>query len=166
MSHIISGLIQSFRKNQDYGLRLTGDLTDAQAIQEPAGERDLAVNHPTWCLSHLNVYLPVIQAVIKGESFEDPKGHRYGMQSSPVHSLDEYEPLATVRNKWDQGHDLVCDLLANADDSVFEKSVQMERWAQVMPNAGICLPYLMLNHENIHLGQISTWRRVMGLPSV
>ncbi len=166
MSSIISGLIQSFRKNQDYAVRLTHDLTDEQMILQPAGERDMTVNHPAWCLSHLNVYLPVIEGVIQGQAFEDPKGHRYGMESRPLLSAAEYAPLSEIIQAWNAGHDTICALLETQDETVFERPVQMERWATVMPTAGVCLPYLMLNHENIHLGQISAWRRVLGLPSV
>jgi hypothetical protein len=35
-----------------------------------------------------------------------------------------------------------------------------------MPQVGIVLPYLMLVHENTHLGQVSAWRRILGLPPV
>ncbi len=166
MSSIISGLIQSFRKNQDYAERLTHDLTDEQMILQPAGERDLTVNHPAWCLSHLNAYLPVIEAVIQGQAFEDPRGHRYGMESRPLLSSSEYAPLSEIIQQWNAGHDAIVALLETQDETVFERPVQMERWATVMPTAGVCLPYLMLNHENIHLGQVSAWRRVLGMPSV
>jgi hypothetical protein len=42
----------------------------------------------------------------------------------------------------------------------------LPRWKEIMPTVGIALPYLLLVHENQHLGQLSAWRRVLGLPAV
>ena len=35
-----------------------------------------------------------------------------------------------------------------------------------MPKIGIWLNYLMTLHESTHLGQVSVWRRVQGMPAV
>ena len=34
------------------------------------------------------------------------------------------------------------------------------------PTLGDGLVWMIASHENIHLGQLSAWRRVQGLPSV
>ena len=166
MSAIIDGLVNGFQKNKAYGERLLSDVSDEQMTLQPAGDRELPLNHPAWALSHMNLYLPVIQAVIKGETFEDPKGHRFGMESQPENDASLYPSRDELLNQWTEGHDTVCDLLSNGTNAIFERPVVLERWAAIMPNAGICLPYLMLNHENTHLGQISAWRRVLGMPRV
>lgn len=166
MSAVIDGLIRGFQKNQEYGERLVSDLTPGQMTLQPAGGRELPVNHPAWALCHLNVYLPVIQSVIKGETFADPKEHRFGMLSRPEADGSFYPSRDEIIAEWSSGHQAICDLLTECDNDVFDNPIKLERWAAIMPNAGICLPYLMLNHENMHLGQISAWRRVLGLPSV
>lgn len=166
MSAVIDGLISGFRRNQEYGERLVRDLTDEHMTLQPSGEREMAVNHPAWAFCHMNIYLPVIQSVIKAEQFEDPKNHRFGMNSKPETEFARYGTRQQIMSEWMGGHEAVCALLESSEDVVFEQPVRLERWSGVMPNAGICLPYLMLNHENMHLGQISAWRRVLGLPSV
>lgn len=166
MSAIIDGLVNGFDKNKSYGERLLSDLSNEQMTMQPAGDRELPTNHPAWTFSHMNIYLPVIQAVIKGEPFEDTKGHRFGQESQPQSDPSLYATRDEILQEWVNGHEQVCELLSNSTDAVFEQPIELERWREIMPNAGILLPYLMLNHENQHLGQISTWRRVMGLPRV
>ena len=88
------------------------------------------------------------------------------MTSKPEPSRDVYASNEELVQNFVAGHEQVAQLLGNADDSVFAQEVQLPRWKEIMPVAGVALPYLMFNHENGHLGQISAWRRIQGLPSV
>ncbi len=166
MSAIIDGLINGFEKNKSYGERLLSDIGNEQMLLEPDGTRELPVNHPAWTFCHMNIYLPVIKAVINGDTFEDTKGHRFGQDSQPESDASLYPSRDEILKSWSEGHDEIRQLLSNSNDAIFEQPVVLGRWAAIMPNAGTCLPYLMLNHENQHLGQISTWRRVLGMPRV
>lgn len=166
MSHAIQGLLYGWNKNLDYGPKLVSDLTEEQLVAQPAVNLELPSNHPAWIFSHLNVYLPIIAAIILGEEFPDPKEHRFGMQSKPQSDRSIYPTKQELVDEFVRGHQQVIELLQSADDSVFENPIRLERWKNAMPHAGIALPYLMLNHENNHLGQISAWRRIQGFPSV
>jgi len=170
MSSAIDGLLFSWNKNLDYGQRLVADLTDEQmGVQPgsgggPGGEP--GVNHPAWVLSHLNAYLPVIEHVIKGELFDDPVGHRFGMKSKPEADRWIYASKDELVADFVTGHERVEQALRGASDSLWGQPLKLERWLKFMPTAGIALPYLMLVHENTHFGQLSAWRRVQGLSSV
>ena len=166
MSSILDGLRFCWNKNREYGPKLVADLDDQQMVLQPAPEGNLPSNHPAWVFSHLNVYLPVIAGIIQGESFEDPKEHRFGMLSKPEADGSIYASKDDLVGEFVAGHDRVMDLLETADESVFQLPVQLPRWQEIMPTAAIALPYLMLNHENSHLGQLSAWRRIQGMPSV
>ncbi len=165
-SSIIEGLLFAWKKNQDYAPKLVADLSAEQMVTQPAADPEAPANHPAWVLSHLNVYLPIIRSIIKGESFEDPRPHKFGMLSRPVAEVSQYASKEELVHEFVQGHDQVSELLGNSDISVFEQAVSLPRWKEVMPTAGIALPYLMLNHENGHLGQLSAWRRIQGMPGV
>jgi hypothetical protein len=165
-SPVIEGYLFAWKKNQDYAPKLVADLDVQQMVAQPASNPDAPSNHPAWVLSHLNVYVPLIASIIKGETFEDPKGHKFGMQSRPVADASEYATKEQLVAEFLEGHEQVAELLGNADDSIFAQPVMLPRWKDVMPTAGVALPYLMLNHENGHLGQISAWRRIQGMPSV
>ncbi|MEZ6189896.1 MAG: DinB family protein [Phycisphaerales bacterium] len=162
MSTAIDGLLFAWKKNLEYGQKLVADLSDEQMAKQPAP----GTNHPAWVLSHLNAYLPVIEYVIKGESFDDPKDHPFGMQSKPVADRSVYASKDELVAAFVTGHERVEKALREAGDAVWAKPVSLPRWQKPMPTAAIALPYLMLVHENTHFGQVSAWRRVQGLPSV
>ena len=166
MSTLIEGLLFSWQKNKDYGQRLVTDLSEEQMVVQPNPGARSVMNHPAWVFSHLNAYHPVIVSIIKGESFEDPAQHRFGMKSKPEADRSIYASKDELVQAYVQGHDDVTAALTGATDAVFDHTIDLPRWKPVLPNAGIALPYLMLLHENTHLGQLSAWRRVQGLPSV
>lgn len=166
MSAIIDGLLYSWKKNADYGARLVSDLSNEQMTLQPAPEGQAASNHPAWVLSHLNVYVPIIGSLIEGTAFEDPKDHQFGMQSKPEADPGIYASKDELIEAFVAGHDRVTHSLATCSDDLFERDMSLERWKPVMPKLGIALPYLMLLHENCHLGQLSAWRRIQGMPSV
>ena len=163
---VIQGYLFAWSKNQRYGERLVADLNEEQMILQPASNLESPSNHPAWVLSHLNAYLPVVTSIIQGELFDDPKLHRFGMDSAPEADRTVYASKDDLIQEFVTGHESIAKLLGESDDSVFSKEIQLERWKPVMPIAGVALPYLMLNHENGHLGQISAWRRIQGMPSV
>ncbi len=165
MSIAIEGLLFGWKKNLDYGPKLVADLTEEQMVLQPNADAAPA-NHAAWVFSHLNVYLPVIEALIQGKEFDDPKQHKFGMLSKPESDRSIYASKQQLVDEFVAGHQRVISLLDGADDSVLEQEVMLPRWKEVMSKAGYALPYLMLNHENIHLGQLSAWRRVQGMPSV
>lgn len=162
MPTLIEGLLFGWNKNLEYGTKLIADLSDEQMTAQPAPD----TNHPAWIFSHLGAYHPVIVSVIRGEEFDDPKEHRFGMLSKPESDAGLYPTKAQLQAAWAKGHADVAAALSEHGEVALERSIRLERWKTIMPKSGIALPYLMLIHENIHLGQLSAWRRVQGLPPV
>jgi hypothetical protein len=165
MSIAIEGLIYGFRKNMDYAAKLVADLSAEQMIGQPRESAAIA-NHPAWVLSHLNVYLPIMVALIEGKSFADPKTHEFGMQSKPELDANRYASKEQLIGEYLHGHELVIEALRREGEAALGRETALERWKPLMPHVGIVLPYLMLVHENTHLGQLSAWRRIIGLPAV
>ncbi len=146
----------------DYGVKLVSDLSDEQMIQQPAPN----LNHPAWILSHLNAYLPIMQNLMKGESFPDPKDHPFGMQSRPEQDSSLYPSREELSRTFKEGNEAAAALLRELGEEALKQPVQLERWQEGMPVSGMALGYIMLAHQGIHLGQISAWRRACHLPAV
>ncbi len=66
MHPIASAVLVTWRRNGGYALRLVGDLSDDQFFAQPAP--GAVMNHPAWILAHLNLYPPVIAALLRRES--------------------------------------------------------------------------------------------------
>ena len=162
----IDGFLFAWNKNKVYGANLISDLDESQMTLQIAPDGKAAANHPAWVYSHLSVYFPVIEAIIKNEPFEDPKGHQFGMDSKPISDASVYATKEQLAADFSSSHDKIAQLLQQGGDEVLDNKIKLARWEPVMPTASLALAYLMLNHENIHLGQISAWRRIQGLASV
>ena len=60
----------------------------------------------------------------------------------------------------------VAKALETAPDSVFAEENPAEgRFKEMFPQKGGAITFLCIGHMQMHLGQVSTWRRVMGLGS-
>ena len=133
---------------------------------QPAPDGKAPANHPAWVLAHLNTYVPIVQALVQGQEFADPKDAPFGMQSKPEADANIYPGKTELLNEFVTGHEQVSKLLETADPAVLEQAVTLERWKARMPSVAAALVYLGMCHENLHLGQLSAWRRIQGLPSV
>ena len=69
------------------------------------------MNHPAWTLSHLNVYHPVIAAVLRGQPFEDSANHKFGMKSKPSPDRSLYPSKRELLETYTRGHELVASTL-------------------------------------------------------
>ena len=61
-------------------------------------------------------------------------------------------------------HDVAATAVADADPSVFAREMPNERVRAYMPTIGDFAVIMMTTHEAGHLGQVTAWRRAMGLP--
>ncbi len=161
MSLFIESLLIGWDRNADYAKRLVADLIESQMLLQPGG-----ANHPAWIFSHLNLYHPVLIAMLHGHQFEDPKIHKFGMQSKPLQDAALYGPKQPLIDAFIKGHNDVAATLREVGEAAMSLPMPLERWKAPFPKVGSIIGYLMHVHESTHLGQLSTWRRVQGLPSV
>lgn len=164
ISPLASAVLISWSRNGAYGLRLVGDLQPEQFAAQPvAGVR---MNHPAWILCHLNLYAPIAVALLTGRSFDDPAEHRYGAKSEVSDDPAEYPPGPILVREWEQLHDEGAKALEHATDEVLAAANPLERWRAMHPTVGDMVTTLMVKHESMHLGQLSAWRRAMGMARV
>ncbi|WP_428386282.1 DinB family protein [Mucisphaera sp.] len=155
-------LIAGWNANRDYAQKLVADLKPDQWTHQPAP----GMNHPAWILAHLTLYHEVLAGLLKGETPADPKDHPFGMQSSPQPDLATYGDPEQLVASFTEGHASVLAALEAATEQDILRPMPIERWTTRFPRVGDLLGYVMLLHEATHLGQLSAWRRVQGLPSV
>ena len=147
-----------------YALALLDDLTDEQMVLRP-GEN---MNHPAWMLGHIALYYPIVPALLRGETFADPADDELfgflGRGPLPDHTI--YGSKVSQIQRLTEGHELVAQALLNATEEQLNRPPSLTRWAKMYPTVEFMLPDLLLLHENIHIGQLSIWRRAAGLPGV
>jgi hypothetical protein len=162
MHVMIHSLLSCWQRNGDYARKLVADVPEDRFTHQPAA----GMNHPAWVLVHLAGYHDTLVKLIRGESFDDPKGQRFGMQSKPEADLSVYGRKSSLIAEYERGHTAVADAIRAMDPARLDDPTPLERWIPIMPTVGMVLTYVMLVHPSTHLGQLSAWRRVQGMPAV
>ncbi len=155
----------TWRRNNTYAQRLVEDLPVGAMLAQPPG-LPAVMNHPAWILAHLNLYAGLAVRLARGEPFDDPAEHRYGMKSRPLADAAAYPGKAELVGEWRRWHEEGETALLGVSEAVTGSPTPLARWGAAHPTVGDMLVALMVKHESGHLGQLSAWRRAMGHPSV
>lgn len=172
MHPLASTILITWRRNAAYGLRLVEGLASEQFVAQPMGwarekgDASRGMNHPAWILGHLNLYCGVADAMARGVVVIDPAEDRFGPKSRPLADISAYPSPALLVQEFREGHDAAAKSLEAATREVLEAPPAFERWRVMHPTVGDMLVTLMVKHESGHLGQLSAWRRAMGLAPV
>lgn len=161
-NQLASAILITWRRNAAYALRLVGDLSESQMLAQPIPGRIL--NHPAWVLSHLTLYTRICADMLRARPFADPADHEYGAKSGPLPDAAAYS--ADIIDLYKSAHDDAEAALLQATDATLSSPTPLERWRTLHPTTGDMLVTLMVKHESAHLGQLSAWRRALGLPRV
>lgn len=166
MHPLAAGLLYGLEKNHGYLRSLCGGIDDADLVAQPFSDGRKPMNHGAWILSHLGAYRSIVAALVSGAPFDDPLDHRFGMKSQPEPDRSVYGSLDAMLKTLETGKNEVESAIRGASDSIWAAPVPLARWQTRFGSMGAAVPFLLLCHENMHIGQFSAWRRAMGWPSV
>lgn len=149
-----------FVQNLAYAKRLVADLTDEQCTQQPLAVREL--NHATFVLGHLAYVCDVGATLLGLPALHANMKDAYGMGAKPGTSGPAKAELLAL---YEAAHNrLVAAALAAKTELLQE--LPPERFRARFPTIGHVVLHLLTNHQAVHLGQLSAWRRALGLPAV
>jgi hypothetical protein len=144
---------------------LMNDLDDARLADTPA----VGVNHPAWILSHLAICTDYA-AQLLGSPAKCPKEwhQNCGPGSKVVSDRSAYASKQELLTALEAGNRRVSEAVAGASDEVLcqPHSIKLTFVKETFPTVGELVAHLMTTHVGFHLGQLSMWRRMMGLPGV
>lgn len=160
----VQSIVYPWDNGMRYALALLDDLTDAQMLMRPGGN----MNHPAWILGHVCIYHPIVPALLRGDSFDDPADNPlYGFRGRGALSDPElYGCKEAQIQRFVDGHEAVAQALLSATPEQLSRRPNLARWSEHYPTVEFMLPDLLLHHESCHIGQLSIWRRAAGLPPV
>lgn len=155
-------LLFSYRWNADTYAKLVSDVADDYFASQPIE----GVNHPAWLLGHVSVYNPVIVALLKGESFDNPWDAPMGKNSSPIADRSAYASKDQILKTFAEGVDAACDVISSAPAEAWTAPMTHPTWGKQFATVAPAVVYLATTHLALHLGQLSGWRRMMSLPRI
>ena len=152
-----------------YAERLLAGLEDAQFGMLPrVGEQVIQSNHPAFIYGHLSLYAPRIIRDLGGDPIEVPDGFDE-LFSKDAQCEDDpqqtiYPHREIIVDAFFRGYRQVLEEIRRVPDAVLnEPNPTPGRLSELFPTQGSMIAFYVGGHCMIHFGQLSAWRRVMGM---
>ena len=156
-------VIHSFRYSINFLIDQVDDLSDEQMVVQQAG----VANHPAWTVGHLTFVLHMIGSIVGlGRPIPDAWIERFGPGSSAVSDPQAYGPKAEVVSRLRETTDAIVAAINLLDGSALDEPFPDPAFLDVFPTVRHSLTQVLVGHTAFHVGQLSVWRRAMGLPSI
>jgi hypothetical protein len=172
MSRSLGNVIaDSLQVSIGYGEKL---LREVPAARFPrlavAGGVTVVSNHPAFIYGHLSLYAPKILRQIGHPAPTVPEHFErlFSKDATCVDDpdLDLYPGRDEIVDFFLEGHRMVSGALRSTGDDVFQQPNPAEgRMKELFPTIGSVQAFYCGGHMMMHLGQMSTWRRIEGLGS-
>ena len=149
-----------YRGNLAIAQMLVADVTDAQMVQPPLPR----MNHAAWILGHLT--MPRLWLKEELQLAANVPAHwpeLFMPGSTPVADAAKYPSKAELLAAPQETHVLLEAGLRKLPEAVWSQPQENERLRRLFPLKGDSLLGLITTHESFHIGQLSAWRRAMGM---
>lgn len=153
-----------FAQNLAYANRLVADLSEDQFVAQPVA--NCTLNHPAFVIGHL-AWVCDVGATLLGLPAVVPPAWKdiFSMTAKPIPNRDAYSSNAELVKAFEDAHTRLTKAVFEAKPELLNDQPP-ERFRSRFQSIGEVILHMLTNHEAVHLGQLSAWRRAMGLPSV
>jgi hypothetical protein len=155
---MIAELIQTFDNTLTFITRCVDDLSEQQMVEQPPE----VPNHATWTLGHMIFSCQGVAVELGVKPWlPDDWESRFGYGSTPVPDATHYPKKSEMLSLLSDASACLRDTLLAVDQSVLDRSLPDE----TMPTMRHVLMQVVAGHSAYHAGQLSVWRRAIGMPS-
>ncbi|MEE2681927.1 MAG: DinB family protein [Planctomycetota bacterium] len=161
--HPSTHLLNSLGFSMNYARALLTGISEEQFAHMPMP----GFNHPAFCYGHLACYPNRMMELLgcPEEQCElpfDPAPYKAGAEC--VEQDGRYAAMPVIVDAFFTGYERVAQVLPNVPPEVFVKSTELDgRMGELFPRIGDAIDFMSGNHVMLHLGQVSMWRRAIGL---
>lgn len=163
-SHHTDYLVHSLGFSLNYARSLLKDVKPEDFARLPMPN----FNHPAFVYGHLAVSANFMLELLGREDAKielpfDPEP--YTPSATCVEDDGRYADMTLIMDAFTRAHDSVLAVLPQIDEELFARPNPVEGFSNMMPRIGDAVTFMCCSHTMMHLGQISMWRRAMGLGS-
>ncbi len=155
-----------FKVNQfllHYCRLLAADIADEQMTDQPAP----CVNHPAWILGHLAFSAEMIVDRLGGEKFLPPQwADLFKPGSTPRAARGDYPGKDELLKGLEDAFARARSTIAAAPVETLTIPTPNPRMKEGLPTLREIAAFILTGHLGVHLGQLSSWRRMTGLPAL
>jgi len=163
---MLESFLATIHHTRSMTLKLVADLSDDQLTVQPAPK----TNHPAWVLGHLlqvdHAFLSLITGQPMPAWIDDTWKAIYGAKSEPVADKSKYKPKQWYIERLAPLREQIIARLKQMKPEDFLAPHPDPARRERFPTVGHAVMLYGTWHEAYHSGQLSTWRRVQGLPAV
>lgn len=150
-----------------YAETLLKDVKAADFARKPKG---IDTNHPAFVYGHLAIYPERLFELMGRSDLAQPEPKFLELFAAGKPCVDDpagttYPAMDAIISRFRTRHESLLPVLAEQDDSVFDRPNPNERMRDRFPTVALACTFLVSGHMMMHLGQMSAWRRCMGMPS-
>ena len=147
---------------------LEGVTADKFCRLASTGRSLIQSNHPAFIYGHLSLYGPRILTHLGGDTPDLPDQFEslFSMDAKCVDDPDGklYPSKDEITNFFFDGYRTAAGVLRATDEQVLQQpNPAGGRMAERFPTVGSVLAFYSGGHFMMHMGQMSVWRRMMGL---
>jgi hypothetical protein len=158
-----SPLLHTWNLNLGYAKRLVADIPDDAMASQPSP----GMNHAAWVLGHLACTADMLGDMIGVKPACPPEwATLFDWNSNPSSDASRYPVKSVLLKALEDAHAGIAAALPGVAESRWSETTPLEAIRGFLPTIGDCFVFVMAAHENMHLGQLSAWRRVQGMARV
>ena len=153
-----------------YGERLLKDIKPEQFARfAKIGDTVIQSNHPAFIFGHLSLYgCRVMENLGVDATDHQPTEVFTNVFSHQAECLDDpdgaiYPAMDEITEAFFSSYKAAVETLNNAPDERFGEENPNEVMRDKFPTKGAMLGFYVGGHVMMHIGQLSAWRRAMGL---
>ncbi len=150
---------------------LDGIPADRFARLATPGNQTIQANHPAFILGHLGLYpVKVLQLLGLDTAPVEPRESYTRLFSKDATCQDDpggeiYPAADEIIDFFNKSYQAAVDAMRDASDEQLAAENPVDTpMKSILPTLGAMLAFYLNGHVMVHLGQLSTWRRMQGLP--
>jgi len=158
-------LLHGLKRSLGYGELLLKDIPADKFAHMPHP----TLNHPAFNFGHLSIYPNRLLTMIgRADLVKEKPGYFELFQAGSccVEKAGHYPAKDEIAGYYVERYSAIAKLLPTLNDGIFDGENPMEgRMKEMFPQIGLAFNFLLNNHHMMHLGQVSAWRRCVGMGS-
>jgi hypothetical protein len=143
--------------------KMVADVDPGDMCKQPNG----VVNHAAWQTGHITFVRSIVVGMLGGTpTVPESWGLLFAPNTQPAADASKYPSKSELTTAYDETHKTLMAAIAAAPDSLLDGPHPVEPLKWLFPTMRHFAAGVVTTHDCLHLGQLSVWRRQLGLPRV
>ena len=155
---------QNIRISVGYIKQLVEPVEPGQMAAMPKSQDGIALNPPAWVIGHLAVSMAHVVKMLGGTvDLPQQWSTLFDMKSQPTDEASAYPDKAELLRGLDSVSESLCAALEATTDEQLAAPTPREEFRKLVPTVGDAVTFVGVFHNGLHAGQLTSWRRCMGI---